>query len=203
MTWSAMNETNLRREMGNTNNCDYRVSLIIPIYNMAEWLDTCFQSILNQSIDPQMVEVLVIDDGSEDISLYILKRFSVKYSNFMCYTKENGGPAQARNFGIKHATGKYLMYLDPDDYLGKNTIESVCNFFDRHYDEIDVVTYKIIPIKDGEEQDLHFRYEVLKSQGVYDLTEPENSFICHTTMNTCVKNKFEKNVLFSENLFFY
>ena len=169
-----MNGTNLRREIENTNNCDYRVSLIIPIYNMAEWLDTCFRSILNQSIDPQMVEVLMIDDGSEDNSLDIMKRYSEKYSNFKCYTKENGGPAQARNFGIKHATGKYLMYLDPDDYLGKNTIESVCNFFDRHYDEIDVVTYKIIPIKDGEEQDLHFRYEVLKSQGVYDLTEPEN-----------------------------
>lgn len=198
-----MNGTNLRRKMGNTNNCDYRVSLIIPIYNKAEWLDTCFQSILNQSIDPQMVEVLMIDDGSEDNSLDIMKRYSEKYSNFKCYTKENGGPAQARNFGIKHATGKYLMYLDPDDYLGENTIESVCNFFDRHYDEIDVVTYKIIPIKDGEEQDLHFRYEVLKSQGVYDLTEPENSFICHTTMNTCVKNKFEKNVLFSENLFYH
>lgn len=198
-----MNGTNLRRKMGNTNNCDYRVSLIIPIYNKAEWLDTCFQSILNQSIDPRMVEVLMIDDGSEDNSLEIMKRYSERYSNFKCYTKENGGPAQARNFGIKHATGKYLMYLDPDDYLGKNTIESVCNFFDRHYDEIDVVTYKIIPIKDGEEQDLHFRYEVLKSQGVYDLTEPENSFICHTTMNTCVKNKFEKNVLFSENLFYH
>lgn len=198
-----MNGTNRRREMGNTNNCDYRVSLIIPIYNKAEWLDTCFHSILNQSINHRNVEVLMIDDGSQDDSLKIMKRYADKYENFKWFTKENGGPAQARNFGIKHATGKYLMYLDPDDYLGKNTIESVCNFFDRHYDEIDVVTYKIIPIKDGEEQDLHFRYEVLKSQGVYDLTEPENSFICHTTMNTCVKNKFEKNVLFSENLFYH
>ena len=198
-----MNGTNRQREMGNNDSYEYRVSLIIPIYNMAKWLDTCFRSILNQSIDPQMVEVLMIDDGSEDNSLDIMKRYSEKYSNFKCYTKENGGPAQARNFGIKHATGKYIMYLDPDDYFGRYTIENVSNFFDRHYDEIDVVTYKIIPIKDGEEQDLHFRYEVLKSQGVYDLTEPENSFICHTTMNTCVKNKFEKNVLFSENLFYH
>lgn len=193
-----MNGTNLRREMGNTNNCDYRVSLIIPIYNKAEWLDTCFRSILNQSIDPQMVEVLMIDDGSEDNSLDIMKRYSEKYGNFKCYTKENGGPAQARNFGIKHATGKYIMYLDPDDWLGTNTIENVCKFFDKHYDEIDVVTYKIIPIKDGEEQDLHFRYEIMQKEGIYDLTEPGNSFICHTNMNTCVKNQFENNVLFSE-----
>ena len=68
-----MNETNLRREMGNTNNCDYRVSLIIPIYNKAEWLDTCFHSILNQSIDHRHVEVLMIDDGSQDDSLKIMK----------------------------------------------------------------------------------------------------------------------------------
>lgn len=198
ITWSAMNGTNLRRKMGNTNNCDYRVSLIIPIYNKAEWLDTCFRSILNQSIDPQMVEVLMIDDGSEDNSLDIMRRYSERYSNFKCYTKENGGLAQTRNFGIKHATGKYIMYLDPDDYFGKYTIENVCNFFDQHYDEIDVVTYKIIPIKDGVEQDLHFRYEVLQEEGIYDLTEPENSFICHTNINTCVKNQFEHNVLFFE-----
>lgn len=193
-----MNETNRPREMRNTDSYEYRVSLIIPIYNMAKYLDTCFQSILNQSIDHRMVEVLMIDDGSKDNSLEIMQRYAEKYDNFKCYTKENGGPAQARNFGIKHATGKYIMYLDPDDYFGKYTIENVCNFFDKHYDEIDVVTYKIIPIKDGEEQTLHFRYEVLKSEGVYDLTELRYSFICHTNVNTCVKNKFKDNVLFSE-----
>lgn len=159
-----MNGTNLRREMGNTNNCDYRVSLIIPIYNKAEWLDTCFHSILNQSINHRNVEVLMIDDGSQDDSLKIMKRYADKYENFKWFTKENGGPAQARNFGIKHATGKYLMYLDPDDWLGTNTIENVCKFFDKHYDEIDVVTYKIIPIRDGVEEEPHFRYEILQEE---------------------------------------
>ena len=178
----------LQKEMQKTDNHKYKVSLVIPIYNKAEWLDTCFHSILNQSIDHRNVEVLMIDDGSQDDSLKIMKRYADKYENFKWFTKENGGPAQARNLGIKNATGKYIMYLDPDDWLGTTTIKNVCKFFDKLYDEVDVVTYKIIPIKDGEEQDLHFRYEVLKSQGVYDLTEPENSFICHTTMNTCVKD---------------
>nr|WP_288823414.1 glycosyltransferase [uncultured Mogibacterium sp.] len=198
-----MNETNLRREMGNTNNCDYRVSLIIPIYNKAEWLDTCFHSILNQSIDHRHVEVLMIDDGSQDDSLKIMKRYADKYENFKWFTKENGGPAQARNVGIKYAAGKYIMYLDPDDWLGTNTIENVCKFFDKHYDEIDVVTYKIIPIRDGVEEEPHFRYEILQEEGIYDLTEPGNSFICHTNMNTCVKNQFENNVLFSEEKEFW
>lgn len=180
------------------NDYGYKVSLIIPIYNKAEWLDTCFQSILNQSIDHRKVEVLMIDDGSQDDSLEIMKRYADKYENFKWFTKENGGPAQARNVGIKNAVGKYIMYLDPDDYLGRSAIENVCKFFDRHYDEIDVVTYKIISIRDGVEEEPHFRYEVLQEEGVYDLTEPGNSFICHTNMNTCVKNQFENNVLFSE-----
>lgn len=180
------------------NDYGYKVSLIIPIYNKAEWLDTCFQSILNQSIDHRKVEVLMIDDGSQDDSLEIMKRYADKYENFKWFTKENGGPAQARNVGIKNAVGKYIMYLDPDDYLGRRAIENVCKFFDRHYDEIDVVTYKIISIRDGVEEEPHFRYEVLQEEGVYDLTEPGNSFICHTNMNTCVKNQFENNVLFSE-----
>lgn len=180
------------------NDYGYKVSLIIPIYNKAEWLDTCFQSILNQSIDHRKVEVLMIDDGSQDDSLEIMKRYANKYENFKWFTKENGGPAQARNVGIKNAVGKYIMYLDPDDYLGRSAIENVCKFFDRHYDEIDVTTYKIISIRDGVEEEPHFRYEVLQEEGVYDLTEPGNSFICHTNMNTCVKNQFENNVLFSE-----
>lgn len=188
----------LQKEMQKTDNHKYKVSLVIPIYNKAEWLDTCFHSILNQSIDHRNVEVLMIDDGSQDDSLKIMKRYADKYENFKWFTKENGGPAQARNVGIKHAAGKYIMYLDPDDWLGTNTIENVCKFFDKHYDEIDVVTYKIIPIRDGVEEEPHFRYEILQEEGVYDLKEPGNSFICHTNMNTCVKNQFENNVLFSE-----
>lgn len=188
----------LQKEMQKTDNHKYKVSLVIPIYNKAEWLDTCFHSILNQSIDHRKVEVLMIDDGSQDDSLEIMKRYADKYENFKWFTKENGGPAQARNTGIKNATGKYIMYLDPDDWLGTNTIENVCKFFDKHYDEIDVVTYKIIPIRDGVEEEPHFRYEILQEEGIYDLTEPGNSFICHTNMNTCVKNQFENNVLFSE-----
>ena len=188
----------LQKEMQKTDNHKYKVSLVIPIYNKAEWLDTCFHSILNQSIDHRKVEVLMIDDGSQDDSLEIMKRYADKYENFKWFTKENGGPAQARNVGIKNAAGKYIMYLDPDDWLGTNTIENVCKFFDKHYDEIDVVTYKIIPIRDGVEEEPHFRYEILNEEGVYDLTEPGNSFICHTNMNTCVKNQFENNVLFSE-----
>lgn len=188
----------LQKEMQKTDNHKYKVSLVIPIYNKAEWLDTCFHSILNQSIDHRKVEVLMIDDGSQDDSLEIMKRYADKYENFKWFTKENGGPAQARNTGIKNATGKYIMYLDPDDWLGTNTIENVCKFFDKHYDEIDVVTYKIIPIRDGVEEEPHFRYEILQEEGIYDLTEPGNSFICHTNMNTCVKNQLENNVLFSE-----
>lgn len=56
------------------------------------------------------------------------------------------------------------MYLDPDDWLGTNTIENVCKFFDKHYDEIDVVTYNIIPIRDGVEEEPHFRYEILQEE---------------------------------------
>ncbi len=176
----------------------YRVSLIVPIYNMEKYLKTCFDSILHQSIDYRDVEVLMIDDGSKDHSLDIMKQYSRKYANFKTFTKENEGLSKTRNFGIKHATGKYIMYLDPDDYFGKDTIRNVCDFFDNHYDEVDVVTYKIIPIRNGVEQKLHFRYEILDETGIYDLKELNNSFICHTNVNTCVKNKFADNVLFSE-----
>ena len=176
----------------------YKVSLIIPIYNQSEYLKTCLESILEQSMDYRNIEVLMIDDGSKDNSLEIMKAYSRKYNNFKCFTKENEGLSKTRNFGIRHATGKYIMYLDPDDYFGKDTIKNVCDFFDDHFDEIDVVTFKIIPVRNGIEQKLHFRYDVITETGVYDLKELKYSYICHTNINTCVKNRFSENILFSE-----
>lgn len=181
----------------------YRVSVIVPIYNVEDFLRTALDSLVNQTVSMSEMEVLMVDDGSPDNSIEIMQEYSQKYPNFKVLRKENGGLSSARNFGIKHAQGKYLMYLDADDWYSPETIKSVADFFDAHYEEIDLVDIKIIPIRNGVEGTLHYRYKTLIQAGIYDLNLPTNWFIAQTTINICVKNLGTNNVLFDEDTTFH
>lgn len=175
---------------------EYKVSVIVPTYNAEEFLPACFASLEEQTIDPSLVEVLLIVDGSPDNSLALCKKKAAENPMFKYFWKENEGLSKTRNFGIAHAKGKYILYLDPDDTLEPETLKNVTEFFDAHYDEIDVVTYPIIPIFNGERKGLHYRYRILEHTGVYDLDDIENVYINQTTINICVKNMGDRNVLF-------
>lgn len=175
---------------------DYKVTMIVPIYNMEEFLATCLDSLVNQTIAPEEMEIMLIDDGSPDNSIDIMEEYASKYSNMTIYRKENEGLSPTRNYGIKRAKGKYIMYIDADDTLSPDTVKSVTDYFDKHYDEVDLVTYKEIPLIAGKEGKPHYRYQTLTQTGIYDLNIIENAFISQTRVNVCVKNLGEDNVLF-------
>lgn len=175
----------------------YRISVIVPIYNVEEYMENCLKSLVRQSINKDDLEVLLINDGSPDNSEAICKRYCEKYPFFKLFSKENEGLSKTRNFGIKHAEGKYLVYLDPDDELTENSLQNLADFFDKYEDEVDIVTYKIIPVYNGKQSEtLHFRYKYMSCEGIYDLTRPENTYVTQTNVNICVKNKGENNILF-------
>ena len=97
------------------------LSFIIPLYNSAQWLGKCLDSALNQGIDLKELEIVCINDGSPDNSIDIANEYKAKYpGTFVVLDQENQGPSGARNNGMQHATGKYLCFLDPDDYLVPN-----------------------------------------------------------------------------------
>ena len=173
---------------------DYRVSVIIPVYNAEEYLRDCLDSLLNQTINNEEMEVLMINDGSQDNSLEICKEYSEIYPNFKVFSKENEGLPKTRNFALQRAQGKYITYLDSDDKYSPETLKNLCDFFDKHYDEIDEVTYPIVRYKGGKTLPLHYRYKYLKETRVYDLNELP--FISQSNINICVKNMFENNILF-------
>lgn len=97
------------------------ISIIIPIYNAGEYLVQCLQSIEQQT--HKNLEILCIDDGSKDSSLSIAQSFSERDSRFVVLTKENGGQSSARNMGLDHATGKFVMFVDSDDWIEPDTAE--------------------------------------------------------------------------------
>lgn len=179
-----------------------QASVIIPVYNKEQYLETCFKTLEAQTLDKNHFEAIFIDDGSRDGSLGLLKAFAEGHPWVKVIAKENGGVCSARNAGIREAKGRYLFYLDPDDEWTPDVLDTVSKFFDKHYDQVDLVTYPIVPYTNGEKQAQHYRYETLISTGVYNLLEGENWLVTQTTMNICVKNRYGENRMFdfvSEN----
>lgn len=166
----------------------YRVSIIIPVYNVEKYIDRCIASLREQTIPQADMEILFIDDGSPDSCPQMCDAYAERYDNVSVVHQSNKGLSGARNAGIDHARGKYLLYLDPDDTLSPETVLSVVDFFDNHYDEIDLVTYPILKLSNGVETKPHYRYKTLSKTGVYDLTDPKNTYAAVTLVVSCVKN---------------
>ena len=95
------------------------ISIIVPIYNTEKYLNKCLDSLINQS--KKELEFILINDGSKDNSEEIIKEY--KDERIKYYKNKNQGIGKTRNFGIEKATGKYLMFLDSDDYLEKDACE--------------------------------------------------------------------------------
>lgn len=108
-----------------------RISVIIPVYNVEDYLEETLNSILNQSVADD-VEVLMIDDGSTDDSRYIIEKYALDYDNFHAFHKKREGPGIARNYGLKRAKGEYIHFLDSDDYIPPNAYETFLSKIDNH-----------------------------------------------------------------------
>ncbi|MCL2106102.1 MAG: bifunctional glycosyltransferase family 2 protein/CDP-glycerol:glycerophosphate glycerophosphotransferase [Oscillospiraceae bacterium] len=174
-----------------------KITVIVPVYNVEQYLPDCLDSLANQTLPKEDMEVLLINDGSPDGSGAICERYAARYEWIRYFFKENEGLSATRNYGLARAQGKYIMYLDSDDTFTPETLEAVAEFFDTHYDEVDLVTYRIQPYRDGKKLRAHFRYRTLCKSGVYDLNE--FPYITQTTINICVKNRGKDNILFSSD----
>lgn len=99
------------------------VSIVVPVYNTEKYLERCVESIICQSHEE--LEILLIDDGSTDMSSQLCDDFSKKDSRIQVIHRENGGLSAARNSGIEKATGKYISFIDSDDYIADTFIEEL------------------------------------------------------------------------------
>lgn len=103
-----------------------KVSIIVPFYNVENYIEKCLQSLVNQTLED--IEILLVNDGSQDGTEMIAKQFAEKYPNKIIYLeKENGGLSDARNYAIPYAKGEYIAFLDSDDYVETNMYEEMYN----------------------------------------------------------------------------
>jgi glycosyltransferase involved in cell wall biosynthesis len=112
-------------------NVPSKVSLIVPVYNVENYLAKCLDSLINQT--HQHIEILVVNDGSKDNSEQIIQDYAKKYpEKIKPFTKENGGLSDARNFGIDRATGDYIGFVDSDDYVTPTMFAEMVNLAEKH-----------------------------------------------------------------------
>jgi len=125
----------------------YKVSVIVPMYKVEEYLRQCLDSVVCQTL--KEIEVICVDDGSPDSSAQIAAEYVAKYSNFKLLRKENGGLSSARNAGIEAASGEYLYFLDSDDYIAPQTLEML--YGKAHPHSLDIVYFNTHLVFDSEE----------------------------------------------------
>ena len=101
-----------------------KVSVILPIYNVAPYLDETFQSIIDQSLPN--IEIIAVNDGSTDNSEEIIRKWQQQDSRIVLYSQENRGQSAARNLALKHATGQYIYMMDSDDKLKDSDALQTC-----------------------------------------------------------------------------
>ena len=101
------------------------ISVIVPVYNVEKYLKRCVDSIINQSY--QYLEIILVDDGSKDRSSELCDKYAERYQNIKVVHKKNAGLGYARNTGLEIATGKYVAFVDSDDYIAGNMISNLYN----------------------------------------------------------------------------
>lgn len=130
-----------------------KISVIVPVYNVEQYLRTCFDSLVVQTF--RDFEVIVVNDGTKDQSQIIIDDYVAKDLRFKSYIKENGGLSDARNYGIAKASGEYFFFLDSDDSLVEHALEFL--YQKAIISESDLVICG---------------YHELKATGIYDVIYP-------------------------------
>lgn len=120
-----------------------KVSVIVPVYNVEEYIGKCLQSLVNQTLDN--IEIIVVNDGSPDNSQKIIDKYVKKYpKKVKSFIKENGGQGSARNYGLLKASGEYISYVDGDDYVEKNMLEDMYNLAKKDNNDIVICGSNVI-----------------------------------------------------------
>ncbi|KKD44987.1 glycosyltransferase [Listeria seeligeri] len=182
-----------------------KISIIMPIYNAESYIDIAFSSLKKQTLPQNEFEIICVDDKSTDNSLSKLKQLSKTHKNMRVISlhKNSGGPMVPRNKGIKEAKGKYILFLDNDDYLGEETLERF--FHQAEKNQSEVIFGKYVGVNGRGVPQSQFkkgnrnRADILADNLVYTLA-PHKMF--QTNFLKAKKIYFDPNILIGEDQYF-
>ena len=137
--------------------CDEKlISIVIPAYNTAPYLDECLESCCRQDLDKSRYEIIIVNDGSTDRTLEIAENWAAKHHNIKVVSQTNQGQSVARNAGVDMAEGKYIMFVDSDDYLAPDSIRALVERCEA--DNLDILRFCAANLeKDGYKRRFSYR----------------------------------------------
>lgn len=155
-------------------NSNFKVSVILPVYNVERYLRACLDSVVTQSLEG--IEIIAVNDGSTDGSLKILEEYRNEYPDRMkVFTTENHGVSHARNFGLARASGEYVLFVDSDDFIEKDMCEKLYTKAARDNNDIVVCG----------------RYNVYEREHIGELTKESTGTLLINTNFKLIENKYE------------
>lgn len=172
------------------------MSVVIPVYNKADRLEECVESVLGQTANKASFEIILVDDGSTDGSLSLCRNMAERHSCIRLISQTNQGVSAARNAGMKAAVGRYIMFLDADDLISPGTIQSLVSVFEKCEQDTDLITYPLQyfnPYTGSRKS--HKRETWFDGDGVYDLEK--YPYVAQTTMNVCIRNEQDPDAVFA------
>lgn len=116
-----------------------RLSIIIPAYNVEQYIGRCLESCLNQDLAPDDYEIIVVNDGTPDKSMEVAGQYAKSHDNIILVNRNNGGLSAARNTGLESATGEYVWFVDSDDRIKTNCLRYLLNFAENN--RLDVLCF--------------------------------------------------------------
>ncbi len=173
-----------------------KVSVIVPVYNVEQYLEKCFDSLKNQTLKD--LEVIIVNDGSTDSSQNIIDKYVKENTNFKSYIKPNGGLSDARNYGLQYVTSPYVAFLDSDDYVETTIYEKM--YEEAIKDNKDFVECDFIwEYPDKQRIDTRIDYSNNKEMLVYGRVVAWNKLI----KTSIIKELFPKGKHYEDIEFFY
>ena len=154
---------------------EFKFSIIITSFNVEKYIKKAIESVISQNIGfEENVQLIIVDDGSTDNSLDIINEYAEKYpNNIVILTQKNSGVASSRNLGLIYVEGEYVNFLDGDDFISKNTLSNVYEFFELNKESVDVVSLPIYYFKG--KKGAHELNDKECFEGIVDLKENPNN----------------------------
>ena len=171
------------------------ISIVVPVYNVEKYLPRCIESILNQTY--KNWEAIFVNDGSIDNSLEILKNYQKKDNRIKIIDKKNEGTGAARNDGINESKGKYITFLDSDDWYEKNFLEKLYNNLKENNSDVSMCNPKMV------------YDDVLKNKGIntfyfkcINLKETPEKILRILSMPISCSKLYKKDIIISNSIFY-
>ena len=182
----------------------YKISIIVPIFNVEKYIRKALDSILNQTIGLENLEVIMVNDSSTDKSGDIINGYAKEYENFVAIhlPKNSGGAGKPRNVGIENSSGKYLMFLDPDDFYARDICETLYNKITT--ENVDVVFSNFYYNINGITQKNGLYFENFNEMKLKSIDDYPKLLITHPSLwSKIYTRKFiiENDIKFPEDLF--